>query len=77
MTPMTNANFVRVLQAQSHGQVGLVRREDVAQGPETIRARFAQLRADGVRLAVFDAIDNDDLIAIGAACADLPLVIIE
>ena len=49
----------------------------MAQGPETIRARFAQLRADGVRLAVFDAIDNDDLIAIGAACADLPLVIIE
>jgi len=74
LTPMTDANLVRVLQAQSRGRVGLVRREDVARGPEAIRARFAQLRTDGVRLAVVDAIDNDDLIAIGAACADLPLV---
>jgi uncharacterized protein YgbK (DUF1537 family) len=74
LTPMTDANLVRVLQAQSRAKVGLVLREDVVRGPEAIRSRFAQLRNDGVRLAVVDAIENDDLIAIGAACADLPLV---
>ncbi len=74
LTPMRDANLVAVLQAQSHGRVGLVRREDVARGAEAIRTRFAQLRGDGVRLAVVDAIADDDLIAIGAACADLPLV---
>ncbi len=74
LTPMTDANLVRVLQAQSRGRVGLVRREDVKRGPEAIRACFAQLRTDGVRLAVVDAIADDDLIAIGAACADMPLI---
>ncbi len=74
LTPMTDANLVRVLQAQSRGRVGLVRREDVARGPEAIQARFAQLRADGVRFAVVDAIADDDLIAIGAACAEMPLI---
>ena len=74
LTPMTDANLVRVLQAQSRGVVGLVRREVVAQGHEALRARFTQLRAEGVRLAVVDAITDDDLIVIGAACAEMPLV---
>ena len=74
LTPMTDANLVRVLQAQSRGMVGLVRREVVAQGPEAVRTRFAQLHAEGVRLAVVDAIADDDLIVIGAACAEMPLV---
>jgi uncharacterized protein YgbK (DUF1537 family) len=74
LTPMTDANLVRVLQAQSQGVVGLVRREVVAQGHEALRARFTQLRAEGVRLAVVDAITDDDLIVIGAACAEMPLV---
>ncbi|MHB8907766.1 MAG: 3-oxo-tetronate kinase [Syntrophales bacterium] len=74
LTPMTDANLVRVLQAQSRGLVGLVRREVVAQGPEAVQARFTELRADGVRLAVVDAIADEDLIVIGAACAGMPLI---
>lgn len=74
LTPMTDANLVAVLQAQSRGRVGLVRYDTVAQGVEAVRARFAQLRAEGVRLAVADAIDNDDLRTLAAACAELPLI---
>jgi uncharacterized protein YgbK (DUF1537 family) len=71
LTPMTDANLVRVLQAQTKQSVGLLRvdalRSDAA-------AKIAQLRADGVRIAVADAIDNSDLLALGEACADLPLI---
>ncbi len=74
LTPMTDANLVAVLQAQSRGRVGLVRHDTVGQGVEAVRARLAQLRVEGVRLAVADAIDNDDLRTLATACAGLPLI---
>ena len=76
LTPMTDANLVKVLQAQvkGKGKVGLVDYQTVRQGGEAIKARFAQLKAEGCNFAVPDALTNDDLLAIGAACADLPLV---
>jgi 3-dehydrotetronate 4-kinase len=74
LTPMTDANLVRVLQAQSRSKVGLVAHDVVARGPQAIRARFAELQADGVRIAVLDAISNDDLMRIGLALAGMPLV---
>ena len=74
LTPMTDANLVKVLQAQVKGKVGLVDYQTIRQGGEAIKARFAQLKAEGCNFAVPDALTNDDLMAIGAACADLPLV---
>lgn len=74
LTPMTDANLVRVLQQQVKGKVGLVEQSIVARGEKAIGERFAALRADGCRLAIVDAISDADLLAIGAACADLPLV---
>ncbi len=74
LTPMTDANLVRVLQAQSRGKVGLVAWTAVAAGEQAIRARFALLSAGGVRLAVVDAISDADLHAIAAACADHALI---
>ena len=74
LTPMIDANLVRVLQAQSRRKVGLVAQNVVAQGPQAIRARFAALQAEGVRIAVLDAISNDDLLRIGVALAGMPLV---
>lgn len=74
LTPMSDANLVNVLQAQVQGQVGLARYDTVARGAEALRARFAELRGQGVRFAVVDAIDNDDLRTIAAACAELPLL---
>ena len=49
------------------GKAGLVDYNVVRQGPEAIKARFAQLKADGCNFAVPDALTNDDLQAIGAA----------
>ncbi len=74
LTPMTDANLVRVLQTQSRGRVGLLPYDQVAEGSAAVRARFAALRSQGVRLAVADAINNDDLRTLAQACADLPLI---
>ena len=74
LTPMTDANLVRVLQGQCTGRVGLIDYKVVAQGELAIRERIAQLRAEGVRLAVVDAISNDDLMRLGPALKAMPLV---
>lgn len=74
LTPMTDADLVRVLQPQCEGRVGLLRYDAVRAGVPAARARIAALRAEGVRIAVADAIDNDDLRVLAEACADLPLL---
>ena len=74
LTPMTDANLVRVLQAQTQRKVGLVKFDAVAQGDAAIRARFEALKSEGVAMAVVDAVSDADLAAIGAACEDMPLV---
>ena len=75
LTPMTDANLVRVLQAQlHHRRAGLLHRDVVAQGPQAVAARIDSLRTEGVGIAVADAIDNQDLTTLAEACATLPLL---
>ena len=74
LTPMTDANLVRVLQGQCTGKVGLIDHQVVAQGASAIQARIAQLRSQGVRVAVVDAISNQDLMRLGPALHGMPLV---
>ncbi len=74
LTPMTDANLVRVLQTQCRRKVGLIDYRAVAQGEAAIRTRIDQLRAQGVGLAIVDAISNDDLLRLGAALSGMPLV---
>ena len=73
LTPMTDANLVRVLQAQCQGRVGLLRHDTVAGGAGPIADRLDQLRQDGVRLVIADAVDNADLQRLAAGAAHLPL----
>lgn len=74
LTPMTDANLVRVLQAQTRRKVGLIDHVAVAAGEAAIRARIAALRAEGVGIAIVDAVSNDDLLCLGPALAGMPLV---
>ncbi len=74
LTPMTDPNLVRVLARQSKSEVGLVPFDRVRAGAEAIAANFAAIRERSIRLAIVDALDEDDLMQIGVACADLPLV---
>jgi uncharacterized protein YgbK (DUF1537 family) len=74
LTPMTDANLMRVLQAQCRRKVGLIDYRTVGAGAEAIARRIAQLQADGVAIAVVDALDNDDLLRLGPALKDMALV---
>jgi 3-dehydrotetronate 4-kinase len=74
LTPMTDPNLVRVLQRQTRRKVGLADATAVSAGRDRLRARFEELRRGGVEIAIVDATSNDDLLVIGAASADLPLV---
>src|SRR3954466_5109772 len=74
LTPMTDANLVRVLQGQARRKVGLVDYAVVSEGAAAIVERFAALRQQGCGFAIVDAVSNQDLVELGAACADLALV---
>jgi uncharacterized protein YgbK (DUF1537 family) len=75
LTPMTDASLVRVLQRQCHARVGLVDHAAVRQGTNAVREHMQVLRAAGVRFGIVDAIANDDLMTMGQAFADLPLLV--
>jgi uncharacterized protein YgbK (DUF1537 family) len=74
LTPMTDANLVRVLQAQTRHAVGLLRHDVLDGGAPAVRERIGQLRADGVKIAVADAVNNAHLLTLADACAELPLL---
>jgi uncharacterized protein YgbK (DUF1537 family) len=74
LTPMQDANLVRVMQAQTKRPVGLIDYKTVAQGEAAIRERIAALRAQGVGVAVVDATSNQDLLLLGPALKGMPLV---
>lgn len=74
LTPMTDANLVHVLQAQCQRQVGLIDYRCVAKGVHAIADRITELKSQGISIAVVDALSNDDLLRLGSALADMPLV---
>src|SRR5690606_6818889 len=74
LTPMTDADLVRWLQRQRPGKVGLLDFATVAKGGAAVREALADLAARDVRVAVADAISDENLRALGEGCADLALV---
>lgn len=75
LTPMTDANLVRVMQAQTRAKVGLVRHDAVAQGADAVRARIEALVREGVRFGIADAVDDAALRTLGEVVADHALVV--
>ncbi|SAK79891.1 HPr kinase [Caballeronia hypogeia] len=67
LTPMSDANLVRVLQSQTQAKVGAVHLGDVSRGAEAIVAKFEQLRQGDVKYAIVDAVSDADLCQIGRA----------
>jgi len=74
LTPMRDANLVRVLRRQVRGPVGLIPLAMVEQGVAAIREGFRRARAAGQRIVIVDAIRDEHLRVIGAACADMALI---
>jgi uncharacterized protein YgbK (DUF1537 family) len=74
LTPMTDANLVRVMQAQCKSKVGLLSHKTIAQGTASIGQEITNLKQQGVRIAIVDAVSNDDLMRLGPALKGMPLV---
>lgn len=74
LTPMTDANLVRVLRPQTTKGVGLVNYRATTDSAKAVRARFDELRQQGVGIAIIDVLRNEDLLRIGQAAKDLALV---
>ncbi len=70
LTPMRDANLVRVLARQTTVPVGLLDIATLRRG--TARDMFAQ--GAGARILIADALTDADLMTLGAACADMALV---
>jgi uncharacterized protein YgbK (DUF1537 family) len=69
LTPMTDANLVRVLSRQTDGMVGLVGFPVVERGADAVRDALTRLKEDGRRHAIVDAVTDAHLVSIGEAAA--------
>jgi uncharacterized protein YgbK (DUF1537 family) len=74
LTPMKDANLVRVLSRQTKGTVGLVPYATVEQGAIAIRRAMTGLREQGNRYAIVDAVSDAHLLAIGEAAEHHALI---
>lgn len=67
LTPMTDSDLRRVLAPQTRHQVGHLGHEYLADGAGPAELRLFQLRSQGVRHIVADAVDDADLRTLAAA----------
>lgn len=74
LTPMTDANLMRVLSRQTALDVGLLTAPTIAQGAHAVQRAMAAAAAKGTRILVVDTTTDADLMTIGAACKGMPLV---
>ena len=74
LNPMTDSDLRRWLRQQTRGEVGFVDITTVKRGKDTLRDALQKCSARGERLVIVDAIDEADLLTIGDACANAPLV---
>lgn len=74
LTPMTDPDLRRWLALQSRSKVGHVPASHIFQGRAAIQTALDDQHAAGARMIVTDVVRDEDLIEIGAAAADLPLI---
>lgn len=72
LTPMTESDVARLMEAQSVHAVGKLTLADLRRG--LAAERFGELARTGVRYAVVDTVEDDDLDLVAEACAEHPLV---
>lgn len=71
ITPMRDSNLVRHLQRQTSRRVGLIPLETVRCGAAAVRGHIAELRKQGIEIALADAICDADLAVLARACRPL------
>lgn len=74
VTPMTDANIVRLMNKQSKGRAELVNFQIIEQGTQAVIDQFEHLQQQGFRYAVVDAFNESHLMTLGQACKNMKLV---
>ena len=76
LTPMTDANLVRVLgrQLDQPDEVGLLSLPIVEKGPLAVRQKLTDMIGNGLRFAVTDAVTDAHLYTLAEAFAEWPLL---
>jgi uncharacterized protein YgbK (DUF1537 family) len=74
LNPMTDPNLRRWLARQTKAPVGLVPVGVVRAGANAVRAKLAEAAEAGETLVIADAATDDDLITLGLASQDAPLL---
>jgi len=74
LTPMTDANLVRVLGRQTPHRVGRIDVAVVRDGESAIRSAVEEARRHGIRHLIVDAVGDQDLVALALGTAELPLI---
>lgn len=74
VTPMTDSNIMRVMEAQSKGKAGNISSNIIDLGVDAVKDALKQLRQKGIRYAVLDALNEKHIEILGKAVADMKLV---
>ncbi|HYF52897.1 MAG TPA: 3-oxo-tetronate kinase [Salinarimonas sp.] len=74
LNPMTDPDLRRWMGRQAEEPIGLLPWAVVRRGSGAIRAALDEAAGRGERHVIVDAISDDDLVALGEACADAPLL---
>jgi len=74
LTPMTESNLVCLLGSQTRQEVDLIPTAIVEKGSESIKTAMSELKDSGVRIAIVDALNDNHLMNIGAACKGMKLI---
>jgi uncharacterized protein YgbK (DUF1537 family) len=74
LTPMRDANLVRVLQRQTKRKIGLIDLHSVEAGVDGVLHAFERAWRNGERIVIVDAVRDEHLRTIGEACSSMKLV---
>lgn len=74
VTPMTDSNLLRLMEAQAQGRCGLVTAAEMDCGAGAVVEKLQQLAQQGVRYAVLDTLNEQHLLTQGEALKNMKLV---
>ncbi|NTX77838.1 four-carbon acid sugar kinase family protein [Serratia proteamaculans] len=74
VTPMTDSNLLRLMEAQAQGRCGLVNAAEMDRGAGAVTEKLQQLAQQGMRYAVLDTLNEQHLLTQGAALKEMKLV---
>lgn len=74
VTPMTDSNLLRLMEAQARGECGLVTAAEMDLGAEKVKQKLEQLKQQGKRYVVLDTLNEQHLLTQGEAVKSMKLV---